>query len=161
MKPARAAADLSASELSYREHAFLVDKQALPHPGFDAASLELLIPWALLVVGACTLALFGVWKMRSVQVAGFVPDAALRGGNWRVATGLFLTGLALRLWGIGVQPADSQELTYLLQVVFPREVIADPWLGALLTLFVPHMGSPHPPHYRLILMGFLGDAHDL
>jgi hypothetical protein len=148
--------------LAYREHAFLVDKQSLPHPGLDAQSLQVLIPWLALVLCMALGALWAIWMMRRhARAASLLAPHREPGGCYKHALGLFAVGVLLRLWGIGLQPADSQELTYLLQVVFPREVVSDPWLASLLTLLGPHMVSPHPPLYRLILMAVLGDAHDL
>ncbi|MGB0589482.1 MAG: glycosyltransferase family 39 protein [Myxococcota bacterium] len=151
-----------AAELAYREHAFLVDKQALPHPGLDAESLATLGPWLVLVVFTVLGAAWALWmKRRYAPGCRTLAKLPLTYGRYTDAVGLFLVGLGLRLWGLGTQPADSQELTYLLQVVFPREMVTDPWLASLLTLMAPHMVSPHPPLFRLILMMVLGDAHDL
>ena len=149
-----------ATGLEYREHAFLVDKEALPHPGLDPAALELLVPWAVLVCLLWVGAALALWQMRRHAASVPLPGPRKERGSALVVLGLFVAGLAVRMWGVTTQ-AESQELTDLLQVVRPQESVADSWLQSLLTLLAPHMVSPHPPLYRLILMLLFQDAHDL
>ncbi len=146
--------------LNYRNHSFVTDPGEMASPLTGDGDPTLWLGW-LSFVGATLLfalvatALCRRWRHAPTSAAPETPSARL----W-VTLSLALLALAARLVGLDQEPADSQELTYYLQVAIPRSFGATDWKTALGVALSPQMVSPHPPLYRLLLFFWceLGDS---
>ena len=158
---------LSVTPLAYRDHPLLTDRAALPQPFLPDAPIEPFLQWGCLLASLAALALMALWRMRVWRMRADAQGDPL---PERASTGLaagsvallawFSGALALRLLGCDLQPADSQELTYLLQVAYPRAVFDGPLDAFTAVALSPQMVSPHPPLFRVLLLFWMegGDS---
>jgi len=106
---------------------------------------KVLLIWLLLLAGTGTLFYLSRRLHQHYAALAAPPPSTPSPSGWRwlPMSLLFALALAIRLFYLGLEPLDSQELSYYIKATASNNI--------LMVIFAPFMASPHPPLFTLLM----------